>query len=104
MKPGMYAFYHPNADLGIGPARPAADAMASVRDSGSYRSTENGAGVPSGAQARSVQQTLLICHRSGFRSRGSRDAAALRRAWLSEANGQHVDVEGLPEAGSMTDQ
>jgi hypothetical protein len=34
-EPGMYAFYHPNADLGIGSSRPAADAMASVRDSGS---------------------------------------------------------------------
>jgi hypothetical protein len=31
-EPGMYAFYHPNSDLGIGPARPAAEAMASVRD------------------------------------------------------------------------
>jgi hypothetical protein len=28
-EPGMYAFYHPNADLGIGSTRPAADAMAS---------------------------------------------------------------------------
>ena len=28
-EPGAYAFYHPNADLGIGSARPAADAMAS---------------------------------------------------------------------------
>lgn len=27
-EPGMYAFYHPNGDLGIGSARPA-DAMAS---------------------------------------------------------------------------
>ena len=36
-EPGMYAFYHPNADLGIGSARPtaAADAMASLRNSGS---------------------------------------------------------------------
>jgi hypothetical protein len=34
-EPGMYAFYHPNGDLGIGSARPAADAMASVRGSGS---------------------------------------------------------------------
>jgi hypothetical protein len=33
-EPGMYAFYHPNDDLGIGSARPA-DAMASVRGSGS---------------------------------------------------------------------
>jgi hypothetical protein len=35
-EPGAYAFYHPNADLGIGSARPAMDAMASVplRDSG----------------------------------------------------------------------
>ncbi len=33
-EPGMYAFYHPNGDLGIGSARPAAEAMASVRDSG----------------------------------------------------------------------
>ena len=30
-EPGAYAFYHPNGDLGIGSARPAADAMASVR-------------------------------------------------------------------------
>lgn len=28
-EPGMYAFYHPNGDLGIGSARPA-DAMASI--------------------------------------------------------------------------
>jgi hypothetical protein len=28
-EPGMYAFYHPNADLGIGTTRPPADAMAS---------------------------------------------------------------------------
>ena len=28
-EPGMYAFYHPNADLGIGSTRPAADAIAS---------------------------------------------------------------------------
>ena len=34
-EPGMYAFYHPNGDLGIGSARPAAEAMASVRDNGS---------------------------------------------------------------------
>ena len=32
-EPGMYAFYHPNGDLGIGSARPA-DAMAAVRGSG----------------------------------------------------------------------
>jgi len=30
-EPGMYAFYHPNGDLGIGSARPAPEAMASVR-------------------------------------------------------------------------
>jgi hypothetical protein len=36
-EPGMYAFYHPNADLGIGTTRPAPDAMASeqFRNSGS---------------------------------------------------------------------
>jgi hypothetical protein len=34
-EPGMHAFYHPNGDLGIGSARPAAEAMASVRGSGS---------------------------------------------------------------------
>ena len=34
-EPGMYAFYHPNGDLGIGSARPATEAMASVRDNGS---------------------------------------------------------------------
>ena len=33
-EPGMYAFYHPNGDLGIGSARPT-DAMASVRGNGS---------------------------------------------------------------------
>jgi hypothetical protein len=33
-EPGMYAFYHPNGDLGIGSARPA-EAMASVRGGGS---------------------------------------------------------------------
>jgi hypothetical protein len=35
-EPGAYAFYRPNGDLGIGSARPAMDAMASVppRDSG----------------------------------------------------------------------
>jgi hypothetical protein len=35
-EPGAYAFYHPNADLGIGSARPATDAMAMapLRDSG----------------------------------------------------------------------
>jgi hypothetical protein len=33
-EPGMYAFYHPNSDLGIGSARPAAEAMAAVRESG----------------------------------------------------------------------
>ena len=35
-EPGMYAFYHPNGDLGIGSARPAMNAMASapLRDSG----------------------------------------------------------------------
>jgi hypothetical protein len=27
-EPGMYAFYHPNGDLGIASARPAADANA----------------------------------------------------------------------------
>jgi hypothetical protein len=34
-EPGMYAFYHPNGDLGLGSARPA-DAMASepLRSSG----------------------------------------------------------------------
>jgi hypothetical protein len=32
-EPGLFAFYHPNGDLGIGSARPA-DAMASVRGSG----------------------------------------------------------------------
>ena len=32
-EPGMYAFYHPNGDLGIGSTRPA-EAMASVRSSG----------------------------------------------------------------------
>jgi hypothetical protein len=34
-EPGMYAFYHPNGDLGIG-AAPAADAMAAepLRDGG----------------------------------------------------------------------
>jgi hypothetical protein len=30
----MYAFYHPNGDLGIGSARPASEAMASVRGGG----------------------------------------------------------------------
>ncbi len=34
-EPGLYAFYHPNGDLGIGSARPAEDGMASVRRSGS---------------------------------------------------------------------
>ena len=34
-EPGLFAFYHPNGDLGIGSVRPAADAMASVRGSGS---------------------------------------------------------------------
>jgi len=36
-EPGAYAFYHPNADLGLGSIRPAADAMASapLRDNGS---------------------------------------------------------------------
>jgi hypothetical protein len=33
-EPGMYAFYHPNGDLGIGSARPASEAMASVRGGG----------------------------------------------------------------------
>ena len=32
-EPGLYAFYHPNGDLGIGSTRPA-EAMASVRGSG----------------------------------------------------------------------
>ena len=32
-EPGMYAFGHPNGDLGIGSARTPADAMASLRDS-----------------------------------------------------------------------
>ena len=27
-EPGMYAFYHPNGDLGIGPTRPPVDALA----------------------------------------------------------------------------
>jgi hypothetical protein len=27
-EPGMYAFYHPNGDLGIGAPRPPADALA----------------------------------------------------------------------------
>jgi hypothetical protein len=27
-EPGMYAFYHPNGDLGIGSSRPPADAQA----------------------------------------------------------------------------
>jgi hypothetical protein len=27
-EPGMYAFYHPNGDLGIGASRPPADALA----------------------------------------------------------------------------
>jgi hypothetical protein len=27
-EPGMYAFYHPNGDLGIGSARPSVDAQA----------------------------------------------------------------------------
>jgi hypothetical protein len=31
-EPGMYSFYHPNADLGLGSTAPAANAMASVRD------------------------------------------------------------------------
>jgi hypothetical protein len=30
-EPGMYAFYHPNGDLGIASSRPA-DAMAAARD------------------------------------------------------------------------
>jgi hypothetical protein len=29
-EPGMFAFYHPNGDLGIGSTRPAADANASI--------------------------------------------------------------------------
>jgi hypothetical protein len=29
-EPGAFAFYHPDGDLGIGSARPAADAMASM--------------------------------------------------------------------------
>jgi hypothetical protein len=29
-EPGLFAFYHPNGDLGIGSTRPAADAMAAV--------------------------------------------------------------------------
>jgi hypothetical protein len=33
-EPGAYAFYHPNADLGLGSSRPTADAMASIRDNG----------------------------------------------------------------------
>ena len=36
-EPGLFAFYHPNGDLGIGSARPAAEAMASVRGRGSTR-------------------------------------------------------------------
>jgi len=65
-EPGMYAFYHPNADLGIGPRASGSGRHGVGPGQRQYRSTENGAGVPSGAQARSVQQTLLICHRSGF--------------------------------------
>jgi hypothetical protein len=29
-EPGAYAFYHPNADLGLGAARPTTEAMASA--------------------------------------------------------------------------
>ncbi len=32
-EPGMYAFYHPNGDLGIASTRSPANAMASLRDS-----------------------------------------------------------------------
>jgi hypothetical protein len=31
-EPGMYAFYHPNGDLGLRSTRPAPEAMASARD------------------------------------------------------------------------
>jgi hypothetical protein len=31
-EPGMYAFYHPNGDLGLRSTRPTPEAMASVRD------------------------------------------------------------------------
>jgi hypothetical protein len=30
-EPGMFAFYYPNGDLGLGSSRPPVDAMASVR-------------------------------------------------------------------------
>jgi hypothetical protein len=34
-EPGMFAFYHPNGDLGIGSTRSPANAMASLRRNGS---------------------------------------------------------------------
>jgi hypothetical protein len=40
-EPGAYAFYHPNGDLGIGSTRPAAEAMASVRNSGNMARFRN---------------------------------------------------------------
>jgi hypothetical protein len=40
-EPGLFAFYHPNGDLGIGSARPAAEAMASVP----FRSNDDVAGL-----------------------------------------------------------
>jgi hypothetical protein len=40
-EPGAFAFYHPDGDLGIGSARPATDAMASIplRKSNMYANT-----------------------------------------------------------------
>jgi hypothetical protein len=33
-EPGMFAFFHPNGDLGIASTRPPVDAMASLRGNG----------------------------------------------------------------------
>jgi len=43
-EPGVYAFYHPNASLGLESARPATEAMASlpIRDGGARMAIHRG--------------------------------------------------------------
>jgi hypothetical protein len=44
LKPGVYAFYHPNASLGLASARPATEAMASlpIRNGGARMAIHRG--------------------------------------------------------------
>ena len=62
-EPGLFAFYHPNGDLGIGSARPAAEAMASVRGSGSIARLRMGPVSRPALKRAAIQQSILIRRR-----------------------------------------